>query len=189
MGKSEITTKYIGALGCDHGFVLGIYFIVMFVLMAYSLESATLGVVSVVMALAVPVVTFFFMRRFNRLTNRMASLSALWLHGILMFICGSIMLGGFVLVYLRWFDPDFIGRALKTGIEFYSQDKSTADIADQLQLILDSNMMPSSVSIAISWMWSGCFSGSLLSLVVAAVVRAVSGRAVPPRIDNDLKQQ
>lgn len=90
-----------------------------------------------------------------------------------MFACGCLIFGAVSFVYLRWIDPGFLVRMLETGVEYYSASTSESAhiLADELQMIIDSKAVPSALNIAFGWMWLGMFSGSILSMVVAGIVR------------------
>jgi hypothetical protein len=62
------------------------------------------------------------------------------------------------------------------GIDFYNNDamgEAGAEIADQLQMMVDLKLLPQPVTVSVMWLWLGLFSGSLLSLVLAMAVRLI----------------
>jgi hypothetical protein len=45
-------------------------------------------------------------------------------------------------------------------------------MANSLQLLIDKHLVPSAISFAVTSIWSVVFSGSMLSLLIALLVRA-----------------
>ena len=104
------------------------------------------------------------------------------LQGITTFACGALIFGFASFVYLKWIDPGFIRSMLEMAVGYYQDlpdsDGQYAMMADDLSIILKNNAVPSAPAIVIAWMWLIVFSGSLLSMLVAAVVKM---RKVPSR--------
>jgi hypothetical protein len=100
--------------------------------------------------------------------------SALWMHGISIFFFGSILLAAAVYVFLRFMNPTFIVDNLRVAIDVYRSlgVPEANEIADSLQMMIDKHMLPTAISLAISSIWSVVFSGSMLSLLLALLVRA-----------------
>lgn len=165
--------KNIYARGADDGFWLGLYFSVLFGVSVVSLSVPVLNIVAGAMALGVPFLTCFFLRRTHVAAHGMTVFSALWMQGITMFACGSLIFGTVSFIYLRWIEPGFIARVLQMGVDYYSASTSEGSqmMASEFRMILDSKMMPSALNVAFGWMWLGMFSGSLLSMLAAAVVK------------------
>ena len=46
-------------------------------------------------------------------------------------------------------------------------------MADMLQKLADSNMLPSPIMVAVDMIWTVSFTGSVLSLLLSLIVRAV----------------
>ena len=108
-------TKNIYARGADDGFWLGLYFSVLFGVTVVSLSLPLLNIIAVAMALGVPFLTYFFLRRTHVAAHGMTLFSALWMQGITMFACGCLIFGAVSFTYLRWIDPEFLVRVLRMG--------------------------------------------------------------------------
>lgn len=173
MGGSSKNIKNIYARGADDGFWLGLYLSVLFFLTVFALKVPVLNIAAGAMALGVPFLTYFFIRRTHVAAHGMTVFSALWMQGITMFACGCLIFGAVSFVYLRWIDPGFLVRMLELGVEYYraSPSESAHLLADEFQMIIDSKVIPSALNIAFGWMWLGMFSGSILSMIVAGIVR------------------
>ena len=96
----------------------------------------------------------------------------MWLHGIVIFFCGSMLAGVVLLVYLRWINPDFVVNTLQRAIELYDsidvpQAKETAKV---LRQVIEQKLVPTPIEIVAQLIWLAVFSGSLLSMILALVV-------------------
>ena len=174
--------KNIYARGADDGALMGLYFVVLFVFMVLSPSVSFAGLAGMSMILGVPFLLYYFLRRTHRCAHGMTVFSALWMQGITTFACGALIFGFASFVYLKWIDPGFIRSMLEMAVGYYQDlpdsDGQYAMMADDLSIILKNNAVPSAPAIVIAWMWLIVFSGSLLSMLVAAVVKM---RKVPSR--------
>lgn len=163
---------------------LGLWFTVLFLLSVASMKMALLNIIVLTMALMVPFIAYRFLRRTYVASHGLMSFSAVWMQGILTFAAGSLILCAAAYIFMRWIYPDFILDTLRLGIEFYEHEPggAGADLAAEFRAIIDNRLVPSPVSIAMVWLWLGLFSGSVLSMFLAAVVRIAK---VP--ISNNIK--
>lgn len=172
--------------GADDGFMMGIYLSVLFIAAVSSIYSALATVACIVMAIAVPFMTFFFLRRSYRSDNCRSTFSALWLQGICIFFFGSLLMALTSYIFLRFINPDYITTVLDMAKEIYS----SVNTEDALQMVAaiqkaqDSHLVFTPRQIAVEIIWAGVFTGSLLSMVVSAVVRAVTRPTPPPPPSN-----
>ncbi len=158
---------------------LGLYFVAMFAGSVLSLSVALLNIPVMAMALLVPYIAYRMLRRTHLDCHGLTSFSALWMQGIITFGCGSLILGAATFVFMRWLDPTFLVDTLKTGIEFYRSAPvaSGKEMADTLQQALDNHLIPAPIDVALMWLWLGTFTGSILCMIVAVIVRL---KRVPP---------
>lgn len=174
--------KNIYARGADDGAWMGLCLVALGGCMAAAMKVSLLSVPALALMAAVPVMTWFFLRRTHIAAHGMTVFSALWMQGITMFGCGALIFGLAAFAYLKWGDPQFIVTALSTAADYYRNlDDSTGEaaaMAGELEKIAHGNALPTAGSMVLAWMWLIVFSGSLLSMLVAAVVkmRGVSTR-------------
>jgi hypothetical protein len=172
MSENSLTPS-VYKRGADDGLKLGIIMIVQFVTAAYSLKIAMLGFVALALTIAVPFIVYHMIKRDYLRYPNMQFFSALWMHGIAIFIFGSILLAAGMYVFLRFIEPDFIIDNLHTAIAVYRSlgvDEAT-QMADAMQMIIDKHLVPTAISFAMTSIWSVVFSGSMLSLFLALLVR------------------
>ncbi|MDE5835816.1 MAG: DUF4199 domain-containing protein [Paramuribaculum sp.] len=160
--------------GADDGFIFGVMLCVMFFAGVFSVSAPVLSVVALIIFIAVPFVIYTFLRRAYITDLYTTQLSSLWMQGIMTFICGSLIAGLVAVVYLKWINPDFIADRLQEAIDFYSGSgwQQGEEMADLLQNMVKAHVVPTPIQIGIEMIWLGVFSGSLLSLLMAVLVRA-----------------
>ncbi len=158
--------------GADNGFLLGIYISVLYVCMLQSSRVPLLNIAAMAMIVAVPVVTYFLLRRDRVAPGGMPTLGALWVDGLITFLCGGLIGSLVMFVYLRWIEPDFIISNLEQTIELLNDapDASGRELAREMRTALDSGFSVSPIFFAMSMLWMAGASGSVLSLIVSAIV-------------------
>ena len=156
--------------GADDGAVMGVYLVALFALMVYSMSVSFAAVAAMAMMIGVPVMVFYFLRRTHRSAHGMTVFSALWMQGI-----ASLIFGLASFVYLKWIDPAFIRSMLEAAADYYGKLSGTGEVydtmAEDLNMILRNNILPSPATLVMAWMWLIVFSGSLLSMLAAGVVK------------------
>ncbi len=152
---------------------LGLWFTLLFGLSVASMRVPLLNIAVLTMALLVPFIAYRFLRRTYVASHGLMTYSALWMQGILTFGAGSLILCAAAFIFMRWIYPDFILDTLRMGVEFYRNEPTGtgAELAEEFQTIIDRKLAPSPFTIAMVWMWLGLFSGSVLSMFLAAIVR------------------
>lgn len=158
--------------GADNGFLLGIYISVLYICMLLSSKVPVLNIVTLTMMLAVPVIVYFLLRRDRVAPGGMPTLGALWVDGLITFLCGGLIGSLVMFVYLRWIEPDFIISNLEQTVEMLKDapDASGRELADEMQTAIDSGFSVSPIMFAMSMLWLAATSGSILSLIVSAIV-------------------
>ena len=73
------------------------------------------------MALAVPVYTFITLRKGFVRNGYFYTFSEVWTHGIILFLCGTLILATTIVVYISWFNPTFIYDQCQLAITAYQQ--------------------------------------------------------------------
>lgn len=157
--------------GADDGFFFGIYLSLMFLASLLSARLPFLSLLSLVMAAGVPVVIFLFMRRFNSELKEFATFPMLWMHGVVIFICGILISGAVVVVYLQWIDPGYILSQMKGVVELGhgigASNPTLSTAADIAEAMIKGNMIPTPMAIVTEIILAAIFSGSILSIILS----------------------
>ena len=170
-GKSKV--KNIYARGADDGFWAGLYIVAIFALMVLGQQYVLAGIPMTALVLGMPFLVYFFLRRTHEAVHGISLFSALWMQGIVMFACASLIFGAVAFVFLRWIDAGFLKQVLATVVEVYgeSDQESSQMLARECEMILKSGMMPPVSQVVMSLMWMVVFSGSILSMACAMFVK------------------
>ena len=182
VNQTKGTGQSIYSHGADDGFWIGIYLSVMCVAMFYSVHSALSGIATLGMALAVPFIIFFLLRRSYRADNCRTQFSGLWLHGICIFFFASLLMALTAYIYLRFIEPSYINNVVSFAKEFYStvDTPDAREMVTVLQRAQDTHSLPAAGSFAVSIIWAGVFSGSVLSMILSMIIRATTRPTMPP---------
>ncbi len=180
--NNQTSPKSIYRRGADDGFWFGIYLAVLFIATVSSIHSDFAGLATFVMFVAVPVIIYFLLRRSYRSDNCRSMFSALWLHGICIFFFGSLLMALTAYIYLRFIDPTYIASLLDTAHDYYAQlnTPEAKEMAAVFQKAKDPQFMPTPGTFAVQLIWLGVFTGSMLSMIMAAIVRATTRPTPPP---------
>jgi hypothetical protein len=172
--------SFLGQSAND-GAVLGILLAAFSIFMMLSANNGFFALISLAIFIAVPFLTYNFLKRAYKLSNYNATFSMLWLHGINTFICGGLIMALAIFVYLRFIHPNFIVEQLTQMIEMFRSfnDREYDAFAASFEALIDSKQLPTPISVAFSNMFSVVFTGSLLSAVVSLIVRAINHKDNP----------
>ena len=170
--------KSVYAVGARQGLWAGVWFSAIFLLQTMFNTSLFALLCANLMALAVPIILYSLLRNRYRAGGCEASFSEVWMHGIMIFICGSVIMALVSYVFLRFVDPDFLYRETGKLVEMYRSldNATTSQIADTLEEMRAQKLLPSAIQSAFSFLWIGGFTGSILSLIEAALVKAFTRR-------------
>lgn len=164
---------------------MGVIFVAMFAcwVMSANLLCTLLCLVGFV---AVPILAYKMLRRSYIHASGKLTFSAVWLEGIMMFLGGSLLLAVASLVFFKFIQPNFIVSQMELVIQVYRDVPELTDFADALQKMIDNRMLPRPIDLTMSLVWMTAFSGSILSLILAGIVKA---RGVPAGQANGTNSQ
>lgn len=165
----------IYARGAVDGLWMGLLVTAMFGCMVWSMSIPLAALAAIGLMIAVPFVLYRFLRSSFTESRGMLTFSALWMQGIMTFAAASVIFGFCTYVYLRWLDAGFIRGVIEVAADYYTSlpdpDGRFDEISSQLNAMIERNILPQASSMVMAWMWLMVFSGSLLSMLVAAMAR------------------
>lgn len=170
--------KSVYRRGADDGFFFGIYLSLMLLATFYSVSGPSMlsGLFSFAMIIGVPAVIYFFIRRGYKADHCRSQFSAMWLHGICIFFFGSLLMALTSYIYLRLINPAFISNMLEIARQTYA-GLGTADantIVNMIEQVQRTNAYPTAGGIAVEIIWLAVFTGSLLSMLLSLIIRAIN---------------
>jgi len=168
--------KSVYRTGGADGLIMGVAFVIVmaFSLLAIRMESALLSLFAMLLAVpGIAAIAATLMRKRLVDNNYRDVFSTLWMHGITMFVCGNLIFGLTLYVYLRFIDPEFLVRETIDAATIYSSlgTEQGDHMAKLLHSMVDKHLLPTPISFAFSMMWFGSFFGSMLSLAITFLVR------------------
>lgn len=180
---NEIKTHSPFRYGADQGLYFGLYLICFYGCGLLNMTSPNLlfSLAAMVLFAGVPFLIYYWLRRTYVAFRGAIQLSALWMQGIVIFICGTLISAVALVVYLKFVNPTFIVDQMKMLIEMYSSMdwERGQEAAEMLQRLIDMKLVPSAMSVVMETVWLGVFSGSMLSLLMGLLVRARKIKNVP----------
>lgn len=156
--------------GAEQGLIMGIYLSLTFVAAASTMWHQWLSIPALLMMAGVPAITYFMLRRTYIADYGCTMFSEMWMQGIMVFVGGSIILATVSYIYMKVLVPDYILQLFERSIEAMTAMGRTEQ-AHLMQRIIDQGKILSPAEVAIEFVWVGIFSGSILSMVTAWIVR------------------
>lgn len=186
----EIKPKSVFRRGAEDGIWFGLYLSVLFIFAAVAINIPLLGHIATLMALAVPVYTFFTLRRGFIDNGYFYTFSEVWTHGLTLFLCGTLIMALTIVVYLTWINPSFIYDQCQIAITAYKQigGEMGNEIAATLEKAINQKLLPSPLSIASNLISLGVFSGSILSMILAPFIRLCRPKQKNNENNNNITQ-
>lgn len=168
--------------GATDGLIMGLYFSVIFILQALTLgRPSLLGLVGTAMLLGIPVLAYMQLRRGYRQHPANRQFATVWMHGITIFVCAGLILGVVQYAYTRFLVPNFIPDMMHNVAEAYKSMPGAKyqHFGSVLQNMIDQKLVPSSISLAFSMIWTVSFAGSLLSLLLTIIIKLFGSPKAP----------
>lgn len=163
--------KNIFQLAGEWGFPFGLYMGCAGTASIYSDLYPVLSLVFVAMLAGIPLVVYRLQRRKFIEDDGFTEYSGLWMLGIMLFICGTIVSSLVIALVLQYARPDFMYVQAGRTIEMMGGQAQYAEVKQVLQRMIDEQLMPSGVDVVMSMFWFITFGGSVLSALTALIAR------------------
>lgn len=173
MGNDMNRPRSAFSYAAHAGLPMGIYLSVLSLCVLASLRLDFLPMLILPLLIGVPVILFFMMRRTAADNPSLRRLSPLWLMGIYTFIFGSLICALVSNLYIMMVEPDFVARYLEQTIINMESLSDAGEFDAQISMMreaLAKNTLPGSMQFVSTMAWSTCFFGSILSLLIAAIL-------------------
>ena len=157
--------------GANKGVIVGVYLSVIFLCAVLSDYVPLLSLVAILLMLGVP---FFIYKKYQRV----ADFSSLWMLGIALFLGGSLICSLVTYATLEYALPDYIYNQAEKALELYQQMPQIKDseLTKYIKTAIENGLLPTPIEFAIEMLWLTSFSGSMLSLLLAAIIRAFNNK-------------
>lgn len=166
--RKIITSPY--RRGADFGLIFGLYLTLMFFSSIFATKLPMLGLLSFTLMVAVPVVIFLMIRRYDRELQECATFPMMWMLGVVTFVCGMLICSTFLAIYMKWIEPEFVLNQLKNLVEVGRQAPGTSleEAADMAEQLIKANFIPSPMAIISELIMAAIVSGSILSILISS---------------------
>ena len=170
MGDPEMTSRSVYSIGASDGLWVGLLMGICTICMIMSANYPVLSLPGLAIFIATPFVVWVFLRR-GWVTGAVpATFSAVWLHGICIFLFGALIMALIMYVTLKYLSPNWIENQTLLAVNQLSMDTNTLEEAHVLRRIVESGQLPSAIYTAISSIWLVTFTGSMMSMIFAFIL-------------------
>jgi len=159
----------------EGGVTLGVLFICIFLL--ETIASSLTGLFAFALMAYVPVHVYRKVKSTYVAAHGLTTFSGLWLEGILLFVCGSIILALGTFIFMRLLAPGYLPAMTDQIAMFLTNNPQLLDSGISQQQLTKYFTSIRPIDISMTLMWSAAFTGSIASLVIAAIVKS---KQVPP---------
>ncbi|MDE6270545.1 MAG: DUF4199 domain-containing protein [Muribaculaceae bacterium] len=176
--SNEVASDNVYRRGASDGVLMGLVLCGIFASWALSMRWALASLAFPLLCVAVPVLAWWLLRRAYRADGCRSPFATLWMHGICIFFFGTLLMAALSLVWLRWLEPGLIHDSMAQAADVYAQLPSpqAQAMAADVRMLIDRGMVPRAIDVALALLWAGVFSGSILSIILAAIIHAVNKR-------------
>lgn len=181
------TVKSVYRQGAEYGAWFGVYLTVMALAIMYGFTHTILMLAAMAMMVAVPAVVYPMLRRYRSQMRGYAPFASLWMLGLMIFICGSLICGAVTYVWMQYVMPTFIYDQVMAAINVYKAvpGESAAEMVRIMEAIVERHALPSAMEVVVQMVMLTTFLGSLVSMVLAFILGM---RRIPPRNDFYVKK-
>lgn len=181
------TVKSVYRQGAEYGAWFGVYLTVMALAIMYGFTHTILMLAAMAMMVAVPAVVYPMLRRYRSQMRGYAPFASLWMLGLMIFICGSLICGAVTYVWMQYVMPTFIYDQVMAAIDVYKAvpGESAAEMVRIMETIVERHALPSAMEVVVQMVMLTTFLGSLVSMVLAFILGM---RRIPPRNDFHVKK-
>lgn len=171
-------------IAARYGLFVGISGAIAIFATLYSYDSIILSIIALLGYVGVPCILWRALTNVMNQTSGNATFIHLWRTGTLTMAAGGLVLAITSFIFFKWIDPDVFNEMFEklTSIYSHSDNKEALDKLTHIQEIINQNGLPSAGELSIQMFVSTVLSGTVLSVIMAAIIsrRANRYRNTPP---------
>ena len=162
----------------------GLYLTVLLAGMLFGSGMAASGWLALVLLVATPVLLWWLMLRYHRSLGPETGFGMLWLDGTLTVMFGLLIAAAFLIVYMKWIEPDFVLRQLQAIIDANAEhpEMGLEQYATVASNLIANGEVPSPALMASTFIVLNMMVGVVASAVFAlgiTVWARIAGRNFP----------
>lgn len=180
-----VRVKDIIGYSARRGLSMGLYLILIFGCLFGSFYIDALSVVGLLLLGGIPWLLYQLLKPLTVGQDEVRG-AAIWLAGIYCFLFGALISGFALAVFLIYIEPGYMTRYLEKYLEIAASLPDPTLVKEQtemISLILEKRLVPSAMETVFSLIWATGFFGSLLSGIVALVLKRRAGRPLLKKIN------
>lgn len=165
--------KSIYKYASESGLPVGLYLTIMSFCVILSLKFPVLPMVLVPLAIGFPFILWMQINKIRKEEPSYNKFSSLWLGGIYSVIFGTLICMFISGCYLVFFEPDFVVKYVSNAIEAVENSPMAPEYEVTLNMMhnaIEAHILPTGLEFLTSMAWLTCFSGSILSLILALIM-------------------
>ncbi|THG48325.1 MULTISPECIES: DUF4199 domain-containing protein [Muribaculum] len=157
----------------ERGTVFGLYLTSIFLSMAFGITNQAFSVLLFALMCGVPFLIYYWLRNTYKQQNGLSDFSALWMEGIAIFFFGGLLSSFFAFVYIQAVNPHFIETMMQASVDAYHQNpwQGGEVMVEGIETAIKKHIIPSAINVVVDGMWLIVFSGSMLSMLMALLVK------------------
>lgn len=168
MGKKSIY-KYASEMGLP----AGLYLTLMSACILGSLRLPALPMLLLPLGLGFPFLLWTLVKKIVREEPSYLKFSTIWLGGIYTVIFGTLISMFLSAAYIVIFEPDFVALYVNNAIEAVESSPMAGEYEDTIRMMrqaMEAHILPSGLEFLSTMAWFTCFSGSMISLLIALIM-------------------
>ena len=131
--------------------------------------------------LATPFIIYRWLKKRYNAEEGRTSFSNLWMMGILIFMCGSLIACGVSWAVMEYLRPNFFYEQAQHIITQYEATPERfadgmQEVVTTLRMVIEKQGAPRSIDLALTGFWFCSFAGSLLSAFISALIKIFGKR-------------
>ena len=177
--------KSIYKYASEAGVPAGLYMTLMSACLLLSVKLPALPMMLLPLCLGFPVLLWFLMNRISIKESAYNKFSSLWLGGIYTVIFGSLICMLMSALYIVFVEPNFVNLYIGNALSAVESTPMAPQYESSIRMMreaMDAHVLPTGLEFVTTMAWFTCFCGSILSLLIAAVMtyagKRVNGQPV-----------
>lgn len=163
-----------------YGFILGIFWVVKYLFIIFSLSVPALSIVYVGATLAVPFIAYILTKRYRNDIGGSISFFHAWRFGTMMYFFAALLTAVEHYMYFQFVSPNFLADSM-SQLSSYLKDSQVS--TDVLEAIGQIDLSP--IHMAIQGVFNNVFYGIVLSIPVAALLCKKNNTGTIGQLDNE----
>ena len=166
--------KSIYKYASEAGLPIGLYLSAMSACLLVSVKIPALPMLLLPLALGFPVVLWAMMKKISRQEKSYNKFSSLWLGGIYSVIFGTLICMFLSALYIVFIEPNFVNLYISNALSAVESSPVAGEYEASISMMrqaMEAHVLPTGLEFLTTMAWFTCFCGSVLSLVIAAIMR------------------